>query len=89
MYQFAHEKRASRGTQTKVSAGDPGLAIPEEGPRLSLELGADENPQNGIEQTSASQPTVTQSHLRHLMGVALTAPTAEAIIEFSSFASRL
>jgi hypothetical protein len=89
MYRFAREERASRGTQEKVSAGELGLAIPEERPKLPPELGANGDQRVESGQTSASRPTVTQAHLRELMGVALTTPTPEAILEFSAFASRL
>ncbi len=81
IYLVYREDRASHGEQANRPADNRGH-----------EIGKEEQGQSsGLmgEPTSASQPTVTPTHLRELMGVALTTPTPAAILEFSAFASRL
>jgi hypothetical protein len=89
MYLFNREDRASHGEQANRPADNRGHEITKEEQGHSSGLMPDMEQHLMGEPSSSPQPTITPSHLRELMGVALTTPTSEAILEFSAFASRL
>lgn len=89
MYLFYREDRASHRERANEPADNQGTEIASEDQGYSSKLRPDGDQHAMGEPTPTSQPTVTRSDLRELMGIALTTPTPEAILEFSAFASRL